>query len=87
MNPQEAKLAIEELIERHGPDCSETGHKLIVRCGEPMLVDDAMRQDPTTDTRVCDVGRAGMKNSFTAGLWNEMGELLAKAVNRVAEKG
>ena len=86
MNPLEAKLVIKKLIEEHGPDCAETGHVLIVRGREPMLVDNAVRQDVTTDTPVCKVGKAGMKNGFTAGLWNEMGDLLSKAVNE-AEKG
>ena len=81
MNPEQAKAIIEKLIEEHGPDCRETGHMLVIRDGEPALVDKATwRMD---DIEVCKVGKSGMRRGFTTGLWNDMGELLSEAVNAI----
>lgn len=77
MTPAEAVLIIEKLIEKHGPDCGETGHKIIIRGGEPMILDNNMKHDPCTDTLVCEVSKSGMKNGFSTRSWNEMGEKLA----------
>lgn len=77
MNPEQAKDTIEKLIEEHGPDCRETNHMLVMRGSTPMIVDNATWRQG--DWEVCKVGKGGMKNGFTAGLWNEMGELLANA--------
>lgn len=87
MNPEQAKVIIEKLIEEHGPDCGETGHVLVVKGnGEPMLMH---KDSPDAMGRriVCDVGKGGMKKGFTAGLWHKMGDLLSKAANEAAGKG
>ena len=86
MNPLAAKFVIEKLINDHGPDCAETGHVLIVRLGVPMLVDNAIKQDVKTDRIVCKVGKAGMKQGFTASLWTEMGEALSEIVSEFERK-
>lgn len=85
MNPEQAKDIIEKLIEEHGPDCRETGHRLVIRDGKPLLVDKVTEKPD--DIKVCDVGKGGMRRGFTAGLWNDMGELLSEAVNKAAGKG
>ncbi len=85
MNPEQAKTVIEKLIEEHGPDCAATGHMLVIREGGPALVDsETWRMD---DIEICKVGKSGMKQGFTAGLWNDMGEMLSRAVNNVERKG
>lgn len=86
MNPQQAKLIIEKLIEEHGPDCGEMGHYLGVKraTGKPVFGHGGKdAASAASVVFVCDVGKSGMKNGFTAGLWNEMGDLLSKAINNI----
>lgn len=84
MNPEQAKAIIEKLIEEHGPDCGEAGHFIGILNGKPIFAHKNSREAAGA-TMVCKVGKSGMKRGFTGGLWNEMGDLLSKAVNE-AEK-
>jgi hypothetical protein len=83
MNPQQAKFIIEKLIEEHGPDCAGTNHQIVLKAhGQPAIIHKA-EFDAKFDTLVCCLGKAGMKRGFTVELWNEMGDLLSKAVNDI----
>lgn len=86
MNPQQAKDIIADLIEKHGPDCGETGHYLGINRAtrKPVFThEDSVMEKAESIVFVCKVGKSGMKNGFTTGLWNEMGDALAKAVNAI----
>ncbi len=85
MNPEQAKDVIEKLIEEHGPTCAAANHMLVMRGSTPMIVDKETWH--MNDIEVCKVGKSGMKNGFAAGLWNDMGEMLARAVNEAERKG
>ncbi len=80
MNPEEAKDIIADLIEKHGPDCGETGHFIGLLNGKPMFTHKESSEAKGA-TEVCKVGKSGMKHGFTTGLWDEMGDALAKTVN------
>ncbi|KKM24264.1 hypothetical protein LCGC14_1606830 [marine sediment metagenome] len=85
MNPATAQIVIEKLINDHGPDCDGMGHEIIVKNdGIPEILHrDSER--PKDCVSVCMLGKAGMRQGFTAGLWNDMGEALSKAINSVPE--
>ncbi len=77
MNPEQAKDVIEKLIEKHGPTCAGANHLLVIRDNKPLLV--CSETWHTNDAEICKVGKSGMKNGFTAGLWNEMADALVCA--------
>ena len=80
MNPEEAKLIIEKLIEEHGPDCGEPGHFIGLLGAKPIFTH--IDSHEAAGARfVCEVGKSGMKRGFTGALWRMMGDLLSKAVN------
>ncbi len=84
MNPEQAKDIIADLIEKHGPDCGETGHYLGINRAtrKPIFTHkDSVMETAESIQFVCKVGKSGMKRGFTAGLWNDMGDALAKAAN------
>ncbi len=81
MNPEEAKLIIERLIEEHGPDCGETGHFLGLRNGKPVFT----HTDTGADIFICKVDKSGMKRGFVKRSWDFMAYLLSKAVNEAGK--